>query len=82
MDLTGEDVLRAIREIALRELEHRTPIRVDDALVGDLGLDSLTATVLAVGLEDRFRVRLNERAGALDTVGDLISLVQKRAGET
>ncbi len=77
-----EDVLAAIQHIAARELDRHQAIRPEHALVEDLGLDSLTAMVLAVGLEDRFRVRLDEQdAASLGTVGDLIALVQRRAGD-
>jgi len=40
------------------------------------------AIVLAVGLEDRFRVRLSEAdAGAAATVGDLVAVVERRVSE-
>jgi acyl carrier protein len=40
------------------------------------------AIVLAVGLEDRFRVRLSdEDAGAVVTVDDLVELVERRVRE-
>jgi acyl carrier protein len=43
-------------------------------------LDSLGATVLAVGLEDKFRIRLSlEDSGQLETVRDLVELVARRA---
>ena len=78
----ADDVLSAIQDIAANELEHRSPIRPEHQLARDLGLDSVAAMILATGLEDRFRVRLNEQdAEALVTVADLIALVRKRAGE-
>ncbi len=40
------------------------------------------AIVLAVNLEDRFRVKLSdEDAGAVVTVGDLVDLVGRRVAE-
>jgi len=77
-----ESVLAEIRAIAHAELDHRGPIDETDHLVADLGIDSLGAIVLAVGLENHFRVRLQEQdAGPLATVGDLVRLVQQRCRE-
>lgn len=77
-----ESVLAEIHAIAQAELDHSGPIDEDDRLVADLGIDSLGAIVLAVGLENHFRVRLKEHdAGTLVTVGDLVRLVQQRCRE-
>ena len=55
------------------------PVEPGDELVGDLGLDSLTLTSLAVELEDAFRVRLD---GAQPrTVADVSRLVEARLAE-
>jgi acyl carrier protein len=49
----------------------------------DLQLDSLGLTVLAVGLENRFRVKLSEEdAVGLATVEDLAKLVVTRVAAT
>jgi len=70
------EVLAEIRRILAEELEIARPAESGDELTGDLGVDSLGAIVLAVGLEDRFRVRLTaEDAGRVVTVGDLVDLV-------
>ena len=75
-------VLAEIRAIAQAELEHTGPIGENDELIADLGIDSLGAIVLAVGLENHFRVHLHEQdAGALVTIGDLVRLVQQRCRE-
>jgi acyl carrier protein len=75
-------VLAEIRAIAQAELEHTGPIAEGDELITDLGIDSLGAIVLAVGLENHFRVHLQEQdAGALVTIGDLVRLVQQRCRE-
>ncbi len=67
----------------MQELEHKSPIRPEQELTRDLGLDSLAGMILATGLEDRFSVRLDEQdAQRLVTVADLIALVQQRASET
>jgi acyl carrier protein len=74
------EVLDTIRSIARTELELEQPVEPGDDLLADLGLDSLGLTILAVGLENRFRVRLSqEDAVGLRTVGDLTKLVVQRA---
>jgi acyl carrier protein len=49
-----------------------------DSLIGDLGFDSLTLAELAFALEDLFGLDAvtPERAMALRTVGDIISLIE------
>lgn len=74
------EVLETIRSIARAELELERPVQPQDDLLADLGLDSLGLTVLAVGLENRFRVKLSqEDAVGLRTVADLASLVVRRS---
>jgi acyl carrier protein len=78
---TEEEVLAEIARIVARELEITGPIQSHHGLIQDLRLDSLGLTVLAVGLEDRFRVRLTEEDSAqVNTVQDLARLVASRAG--
>jgi acyl carrier protein len=75
-------VLAEVRRVAAADLEIRFPIELEHHLVRDLKLDSVGALTLAVGLEDRFRVRLSDAdAGRVETVGDLVRLVAGRAGE-
>jgi acyl carrier protein len=79
---TEAQVLEAIRAIARSELELERPIVPEDDLLRDLLLDSLGLTVLAVGLENRFRVKLSEDdAAGVQTVGDLARHVASRTGE-
>ncbi len=78
-DLEAE-VLAEIRRILATDLEITRPVELDDELLKDLQLDSMGAIVLAVGLEDRFRVRLSAAdAGATATVRDLVAVVAHRA---
>jgi acyl carrier protein len=71
-----DEVLAEIRRLAKIELQlDRTP-QPDDRLIEDLGLDSMTLTALAVGLEDHFRVILTEAPPEqLATVGGLAAYV-------
>ncbi len=77
-----EAALAEIRRVAAEELEIARPVSPGDELRSDLRLDSIGAVVLAVALEDRFRVRLSDSdAAAVVTVGDLAALVARRVRE-
>lgn len=79
---TELEVLAAIRSIARTELEMERPLVPEDDLLRDLALDSLGLTVLAVGLENKFRVKLSEEdAAGVQTVGDLARYVAARTQE-
>lgn len=72
-------VLAEIRRIVSEELDWKGPVEVDHHLMRDLQLDSLGLTVLAVELENRFRIRLSvEDSVGVSTVGELIHLVSSR----
>nr|AYM53974.1 acyl carrier protein [Pyxidicoccus sp.] len=74
------EVLAEIRRIATDELEWSGEVEPRHDLMRDLQLDSLGLTVLAVGLENRFRIRLTEEdAQGVRTVEDLVRLVAQRA---
>ena len=78
----GTEVVDEIARIAAAELGYSG--RVDPALrlAADLGVDSIGAVVLAVGLEDRFRVALSEEdTEGVVTVGDLAAVVVSRIEE-
>ena len=79
---TELEVLEVVRTIARTELEMERSIAPEDDLLKDLALDSLGLTVLAVGLENRFRVKLSEEdASGVQTVGDLARHVASRTQE-
>ncbi len=73
------EVVEEIRRILREELEWKGRVEPSHDLLKDLQLDSLGLTVLAVGLENRFRVKLSEEdAEGLSTVEDLAKLVVTR----
>ncbi len=75
-------VLEEIRRIARVELELTTEVLPTARLNEDLHLDSMAMIVVAVGLENAFRVKLQEEdAGAITTVADLVKLVVQRVEE-
>ena len=79
-----ETVIAEILRIARTELELPGGVEVTPTsrLLEDLALDSLGLTVLAVGLENRFRVKLAEQdAEGIVTVRDLAALVVRRVQE-
>ena len=73
-------VLREIRRIVSQELEWEGEVEPTHHLMKDLQLDSMGLTVLAVELENHFRIRLSaEDSVGVNTVGDLMRLVATRA---
>jgi acyl carrier protein len=75
-------VLLEIRRIVSQELDWQGAVEPAHHLMRDLQLDSLGLTVLAVELENRFRIRLSmEDSVGVNTVGDLMRLVAARAAE-
>ncbi len=78
----SSDVLAEIQRIAVEELELSQAPQPTDELIRDLKLDSIALITLAAGLENRFRVKLNEQdASHVVTVADLAALVMRRAAE-
>jgi acyl carrier protein len=85
-DPTGRlqaEILDEIRRIVATELDAESAsariIELDDELRDFPELDSVGLIVLAVGLEDRFRVKLHDAdATAVSTVGELVETVARR----
>lgn len=76
-------VLTEIRRIFATELEREDPVQLTHGLARDLRVDSMAAIILAVGLEDRFRVTLTEEdTEGVVTVADLVRRVCARVRET
>jgi acyl carrier protein len=77
----GTDILEGIAEVVREELGWRGPLRAEMRLVEDLRLDSVRLLTLAAGVENRFRVVLDEAdEAAVVTVGDLVELVRRKLG--
>ena len=65
-----ERIIRIVAGVARTDTGTITP---DTNLITDLGVDSASALVLLVELEDAFDVTLSDRAAAnLRTVGDIV----------
>jgi acyl carrier protein len=74
-----DEVLQEIARIVRDELGVERTVKPSDDLLSDLQLDSVSLLTLVVGLEDRFRVALEEDdAAKVRTVQDLAALVASR----
>ena len=75
-------VLEELRRIARADLEFSGELLPTARLNEDLHLDSMAMIIVAVGLENVFRVKLQEEdASQILTVGDLVNLVVQRVNE-
>ena len=73
------EVLRQIGELAPARVAR--PVRLEQRLVEDLGLDSVGLLTLAVAVEDHFRICLEpEDEEGIRTVGDLVRVVEGKLG--
>jgi acyl carrier protein len=79
---SASEVLAEIQRLARTELGLSRDLKPTDRLIADLGLDSVTLTTLAVGLEDHFRVILTDAPPEqLETVGGLAAYVAAHGEE-
>lgn len=82
MDDLRAEVLAQIRRTLADDLERPGPVELEDELAADLQVDSVGALVLAVALEDRFRVSLSgTEASSVVTVEDLVGVVERAVRE-
>jgi acyl carrier protein len=82
VDPVVQEILDELQRIIREELELPAQVSPTAHLTRDLGLDSLGLLTVAVGLENRFRVRLDEQdATWVSTAGDLARLVRIRMEE-
>jgi acyl carrier protein len=73
------EILEGIAEVARTHLDWVGPLDLEMRLVEDLRLDSVRLLTLAMEVENRFRVRLDEKDEALLlTVGDLVAVVGRK----
>jgi acyl carrier protein len=76
---TATEVQDRITHILRGEAQVEADITPSSDLLRDLELDSMSLTVLMVGLEDHYRVRLDgEDAAGVSTVADLAALVVRK----
>jgi len=77
--VTSEEILRGVEQVAREHLNRPGELRLDMDLIEDLELDSLLLLTMAVEVENRFRIYLEEEdEAAIRTVGDLVDTVQRK----
>jgi acyl carrier protein len=75
--------MHEIQRILREQLEATRTYTLTDRLADCAELDSVGLLTVAVGLEDRFRVKLAEQdAPGLETFADLVRLVVRRQQES
>jgi acyl carrier protein len=81
--VNDDEILAGVRAVAREHLGYGGELTPHMRLVEDLELDSIRLLTLAVEVENRFRVRLDEadEAGIL-TVGDLVTAVRRKLAGT
>ncbi|CAN5733698.1 hypothetical protein BH09MYX1_BH09MYX1_35760 [soil metagenome] len=73
-----EDMLAATREIIAKHVDLGRPIRADDHIQNDLGLDSLGIMEVVVDIEDRFDLQIPiETLSEFATVDDVAKALSK-----
>ena len=81
--MTEHEILEVVADVARTHLEWHGPLDLEMRLVEDLRLDSVRLLTLAMEVENRFRVRLDEKDEALLlTVGDLVAIVGRKLAPT
>lgn len=75
----SDRILEVVAELARDKLGHQGPVATSTRLAEDLELDSIRLLTLAMEIEDRFRICLDEEEEAgVVTVGDLVALVERK----
>ena len=77
------DILDGIAELAALHLKWHGTVSRDMPLLETFNLDSLRQLTLVVAIEDRFRIRLDDRdEESVVTVGDLVDAIRRKRGAT
>jgi acyl carrier protein len=78
-----DDILKTLTEIYHEKLDGEETLSAEMRLAEDLHLDSLRLMTLAIEVEDRFRICLDEDdEGSIVTVGDLVAIVGEKIERT
>lgn len=79
--MNEQEILNGVAAVAREHLDWREALTLDMHLVEDLRLDSIRLLTLAVEVENRFRICLDETDEAgIATVGDLVAAVGRKLG--
>ena len=74
-----DEILQQIAEVARDKLDYEGQLSREMRLVEDLELDSIRLMTLAIEVEDRFEICLDEEdEEAIVTVADLVAVVRRK----
>lgn len=77
--MTRQEILKGIEDVAGEYLDRSFELRPEMNLRQDLELDSLQWVTLAIEVENRFRIYLeDEDELAMESVGDLVETVHRK----
>jgi acyl carrier protein len=80
--VTDVEILAGIAEVAREHLGFEGELRPEMRLAGELRLDSLKLLTLAIEVENRFRVRLDDQdESTIETIADLVAAIRSRLGD-
>jgi acyl carrier protein len=80
--VNDDEILAGVRAVAREHLGYGGELEPGMRLVEDLELDSIRLLTLAMEVENRFRVRLEEAdEAAIETVGDLVAAVRRKLAD-
>lgn len=72
--------LDGVKEVIDETLKYSGDVTMDTKLKGDLIMDSLDGVELVMALEEKFGVEIpNEDMANLETVGDIVTYIDKKA---
>ena len=72
--------LDGVKEVIDETLKYSGDVTTDTKLKGDLIMDSLDGVELVMALEEKFGVEIpNEDMSNLETVGDIVTYIDKKA---
>ena len=77
--MTDAEILAGVADVAREHLDWTRELRPEMRLVEELQLDSLKLLTLAVEVENRFRICLDEAdEAAIVTVADLVAAIRRQ----
>lgn len=80
--MTPEEILSGVQAVAREHLDRHAELEPAMDLIEDLELDSLLLLTLAVEVENKFRICLDQEDEAkIRTVGDLMEIVHRKLTE-
>lgn len=82
MEIANVDTLARIKDLAAARLNLDVSSLSADTRLDSLGVDSLGLVEFLFELEDEFKVRFPQERDALQTVGDLLQVVQGGPAES